>query len=188
MTTKVLKIFKETALPATLVADAIYYIAPAARPTLVEIYVTDTAGAARKVIDQTTIQSMIDSAVSSASELTIVADIAARNALSPTAARYCYVINATGDSTVQSGGATYLYNPSTSSWIKTSEAESLDVVLDWASIQNKPSSTVAQIDAAVAATHTHANKTQLDKISEDANGNMLYNGSLPHTGWDSTNW
>jgi hypothetical protein len=188
MTTKVLKIFKETVLPALLVPDSIYYIAPAARPTLVEIYVTDTAGAARKVIDQTTIQAMISSAVNSATELSIVDNIAARNALNPTKATYCYVVNATGDSTVQSGGATYLYNPATSSWIKTSESESLDVVLDWANIQNKPSSTTAQIDSAVAAAHTHTNKTQLDKVGEDSNGNLTYSSSLPHIGWDTTNW
>lgn len=76
------------------------------------------------------------------------------NALNPTRAIYVYVTNATGDSTVASGGATYLFNPTNSTWIKTSEAESMDVSVNWASITGKPTSSAAQIDAAVAASHS----------------------------------
>lgn len=47
--------------------------------------------------------------------------------------------------------------------------------VDWANINNKPSSTVAAIDAAVTAA-THTNRTQLDKIGEDANGRPTYDG------------
>ena len=46
----------------------------------------------------------------------------------------------------------------------------------------------AQIDAAVAATHTHANKSELDKIGQDANGNLTYDGALPATGYSTVNW
>jgi hypothetical protein len=186
--TQSLKFFRETTLPGTLQPYSIYMIAPTARPDYVEIYVTDAAGLAKRVINQADIELLISNAISAAKELLIVADITARNALTPTFTQYVYVVDATADESVVSGGATYLYNTATSSWVKISEAESLDVVLQWANIQGGPTSTPNQIDAAVAASHTHSNKTQLDKIGEDANGNLTYGGSLPLTGWSSTTW
>ena len=186
--TQPLKIFRETTLPVILEAYSIYMIAPAARPDYVEIYVTDSLGAAKRVINQADIELLISNAISAARELLIVADITARNALTPTFSQYVYVIDAIGDSTVGAGGATYLYNTATSDWIKISEAESLDVIVNWTDIVGRPSSTTAQIDAAVAAAHTHTNKTELDKISEDADGNLLYANKLPLTGWSTTNW
>lgn len=184
------KVFKETALPGTLQPHSLYFIAPAAHPDLVEIYVTNAAGTAphRHVINKTEIQAMIDASIGAANELTIVPTITARNALTPTKAVYVYVENATGDPTVTSGGATYLYKTSNSSWIKTSEAESMDVAVTWASLTGKPASTPAQIDAAVAASHSHTNKTQLDLIGQNAGGEMTYNGVQVKTQWASTGW
>jgi len=186
-----LKVFRETALPGTLVPYAIYLIAPASDPTLVEIVVTNAdATANRHVINKTDIQGMIDASMAGAgaSDLAIVADIAARNALAPSGNLYVYVQDATGDATVASGGATYLYNHATTTWIKVSEAESMDVVLQWTNIQGGPASTPANIDDAVTKRHAHSNKTQLDKIDEDGSGNLTYNGNLPVTGWASTGW
>lgn len=186
--TQPLKIFRETTLPVTLEAYSIYMVAPAARPNYVEIYVTDSLGAAKRVINQADIELLISNAITAAKELYIVADIPARNALTPTYAQYVFVIDATGDTTVNSGGATYLYNTATSTWIKISEAESLDVIVNYTDIVGRPVSTAAQIDAAVANAHTHMNKTQLDKISEDNAGNFLYANKLPLTGWSTTSW
>ncbi len=180
--------YRETTLPGTLQPFSIYYVAPAGSPNYVEVYITNGSGQARRVIKESDIQSMINSTIAAANELTIVADIAARDALNPTKVMYVYVQNATGDPTVASGGATYMYNTANSSWIKVSEAESLDVVLQWNNIQGKPSSSPSQIDGAVAASHSHSNKTQLDKVGEDAGGNMTYNGSIPYTKWETTSW
>lgn len=183
------KVFKETALPGTLEANSIYLVAPAAKPNYVEMYVTGAvASTVKRIITDTDVQSMIDSSVASFSQLEVVADITARNALAPTRNMTVLVLNATGDATVASGAATYVYRLATTSWIKISEAESMDLSITWASISGKPSSSPAQIDAAVAATHTHANLTQLNKIGEDGNGDLTYNGSLPNTKWQSTNW
>ena len=185
-----LRIFKETALPATLQPHSIYMVASATHADLLEIFVTNASGSTpvRHVLNRAEVQSMIDASIASANELTIVADIAARNALSPTRAQYVYVVNATGDATVASGGATYLWNPSGSTWIKTSEAESMDVSVTWASITGKPTSTPSQIDSAVANAHSHANKTQLDLIGQNAAGEMTYNGVQVKTTWSSTGW
>jgi hypothetical protein len=121
--------------------------------------------------------------------LTIVADITARDALLPlTSAKWVYVINATGDTTVTAGGATYLYNPGTTSWVKASESESMDIVLQWSSITGRPTSAVADIDDAVARRHTHANSAQLAKIGEDAGGSMTYNGAAVGANWANAAW
>jgi hypothetical protein len=193
--TQALKIFRETALPGLLVPYAIYMIAPTARPDYVEMYVTDADGNPKRIINQDDINTMISDAISAANELKIVNDITARNAyITPGTAKdhpyYVYVIDATADTTVSSGGATYLYNNDLGvlNWIKISEAESLDVTVTWASISGAPNSSVADIDDAVSKRHSHANKTQLDNISEDADGLLTYNGVLPLTGWQTTNW
>lgn len=183
------QIFKETALPGTLQAHSIYLVAPAARPDYVEVYVTGTTGSVvKRVIDVADVQSLIDASLSGMGGLAVVDDIAARNALTPTANVMVYVVDATGDATVASGGATYIYRLSNSTWIKISEAENLDVSLNWTSIVGRPSSSAAAIDTAVANSHTHANKTQLDKIGEDGNGQLTYNGSKPTIDWNSTGW
>lgn len=190
MSTQALKIYRETAMPASVEAYSIYMIAPADRPDYVEIYVTGSAGEIKRVINSADIATLVQAQVSAATELLIVDNIPARDALSLTATRYVYVRDATLDTTVASGGATYLCDPngSPTNWIKVSEAESIDVALSWASIFDKPVSTVAELDDAVAKRHAHGNKTQLDKVDEDASGNMTYAGGLPHAGWDSTGW
>lgn len=183
------QIFKETALPATLQPHSIYLIAPTGSPSFVEMYVTGTsASTVKRIIDAAQVQSMIDASAASAGAMEVVATITARDALSPTGNLMVLVIDATGDTTVTSGAATYVYRYSTLTWIKISEAESMDVTLAWASITGKPSSSVAAIDAAVSASHSHSNLTQLNSIGQDANGNLTYAGALPVIGWSSVGW
>lgn len=190
-----LQFFKETAMPSQLVGNAVYMIAPPSRPNYVEIYVTNAAGtASRRTIGQTDIQAMIDAAIAGSAGgggTVIVDDIAARDAI-PSGDRpnalTVLVIDASADPTVNAGAATYVWRESTATFIKVSEAESLDLTLAWASISGRPTSTPAAIDAAVTASHSHLNKTQLDKIGEDGEGLLTYDGELPKTGWNSTNW
>ena len=183
------QVFKETTLPGTLQANSIYLVAPAAKPDYVEMYVTgSSASTVKRIINDVDVQDMIDTSVASQTQLEVVTDITARNALTPTRNMTVLVLNATGDATVASGAATYVYRLSTTSWTKISEAESMDLSITWASITGKPTSAVGDIDDAVTKRHTHANLTQLNKIGEDVNGNLTYNGALPKTAWQSTNW
>lgn len=182
------KIFRETALPGSLQPYAMYVVAPASKPGYIELYVTDAAGTAtRRLLTQEDIQALIDSSLMAISQIQIVPDIAARDALAPTSTVYVYVQDATGDVTVASGGATYLYNVAGPAWVKISEAESMDVTLNWSALVGRPSSSVADIDDAVTKRHTHANKTELDKIGE-AGGELTYNGVQVKTEWGSTGW
>jgi hypothetical protein len=185
-----LNFYKVTALPGTLEANAVYAVPVSGNPNLVELFIVNSTGsAARHVLGEADVASMIASAMSGGNQLTIVADIAARDALLPlTTAKWVYVINATGDTTVTAGGATYLYNPGTTSWVKAAESESMDVVLQWSSITGRPTSAVADIDDAVTKRHAHANLTQLDKIGEDVGGSMTYNGAAVGANWANAAW
>lgn len=73
---------------------------------------------------------------SSFKEAEVVADIDARDALDTFAGLHAFVIDASGDQTVASGGAEYLYNGT--AWVKLSELEGLDVSVTWDNIGNKP--------------------------------------------------
>ncbi|WP_263142051.1 hypothetical protein [Pseudomonas sp. RIT-PI-AD] len=120
-------------------------------------------------------------------------DLAARDALAPTEAVFVILIvtdatDATADPTVERGAAMYAWNPATSSWLKIAEYESMDLQLTWAMLQGGPTSTPAQIDAAVAAAHTHANKAVLDKLGESAEGRLRYDGSPIAAEWNTANW
>jgi len=185
------KIFKELTLPevGSLEPHSIYLVAPAGTPDYVEVYITGaTTSVVKRVIDENDVQALIDTAVSTLNALEVVADITARDALSLTANAQILVIDATDDSTVDSGAATYVWDNDESTFTKITEHESLDVIINWADIVGRPSSSVADIDDAVARKHSHANKTQLDLITENGDGEMLYNGALPSIAWDSVNW
>ncbi|WP_298031411.1 hypothetical protein [uncultured Desulfovibrio sp.] len=91
-----------------------------------------------------------------------------------------FVVDATGDATVASGSATYIWMPDFT-WRKLSEDESIDM-LSWENLDGKPQSTVADIDLAVARQHAHANKTELDVLSDDGTGNLLYRGKRINDG------
>lgn len=185
----VIKFFRKTALPATPQPNSIYFITPPNKPNYVEIYVVgNTSSAIRRVLNEDDINALIQAQLQSVSEIQIVNNITERNALNPTGTIFVLVLDASDDPTVDSGSASYIYNPSTSSWVKIAEYESLDLQLTWNNITGRPSSSPADIDDAVAKRHTHSNLTQLNKISEDANGFLTYNNDYPKTGWDSTSW
>ena len=69
-------------------------------------------------------------------EASVVTDIVARNALTAFSGLHALVLNATGDVTVQSGGAEYVYDGT--NWRKISELNEIDAIIDWSIIQNKP--------------------------------------------------
>lgn len=110
-------------------------------------------------------------------ECLVVENITARNAITDLfSGLRVYVINASDDPTVESGGADYVYDGT--QWIKTSEAESLDLVLSWDNLLNKPTSSVSAIDQAVTDSHTHTNKSVLDLTTEAFTSSLkaIYDG------------
>lgn len=184
-----LKIHRVTALPSQLEPNSIYLVSVPNKPERMEIYATgNTASVVKRILTEQDVQAMIDASLTGFNNIQIVNNIAERDNLNPTQAIFVLVLDASDDPTVDSGSASYVYNPSTKQWIKIAEYESMDIVLNWNNIQGKPTSSPADIDDAVAKRHTHANMTQLNKIGEDANGYLLYNNQYPLTGWSTTDW
>lgn len=184
-----IKFSKVTTLPAILEGHTMYLVAPVAKPNHVEVYVTSAdASSVKRIVNIDDIQSMINSSISASNAFEIVDNVAARDALSLTGNKFVLVLDATGDATVAAGAATYAWRSSTSAWVKISEHESLDVVLNWAAIQNKPTSAVADIDAAVAQRHTHANFTELGKVGETLAGDFQYSGDYPRARLEVADW
>lgn len=174
-----IKFAKVATLPVTLAPSTLYMVAPAGSSIdELQIYVSSNDGtSARHIPTHSEIASMISTAVNSYSSAVVVTNIAARNALAPAVVTIALVLDATADNSVASGAATYVFNPATSSWTKIAEYESLDVTLQWANIQGKPTSSAAAIDQAVADSHTHANKAVLDLVTADANDELMYKGA-----------
>lgn len=186
-----LKFYAVASLPGVLEPDAFYYVE---NGTYAESYLTDKTGVAKMVGNSTMINALIAAELANwsgaRSQVTIVADIAARDALAQDAETnlMVLVLDATGDPTVTAGSALYAYALASTSWHKLSEYESMDVVVTWADIQNGPASTPVQIDDAVTKAHQHTNMAQLNKIGEDAEGNLTYDGTAVKTQWQIKNW
>lgn len=179
------KFFKVNVLPGTLQSDSWYLVS---NGTYAETYVTDSAGTAKMVGNSTMINNLIAAQLTGLSQTYIVADITARNTLTATLNRNAViqVINATGDATVASGGATYLWDDANNISVKISEFESMDVALNWSSIIGRPTSTPGAIDAAVSNSHTHTNITVLNLFT-DVGGVANYNGDAIKN-WNTVNW
>lgn len=111
--------------------------------------------------DLQTTMDTLSRAVSSQTTSYVVSDIAARDAIAtPHVGDQAWVEDATADATVKLGAAKYIYKGdigedgavSNGRWVKTAEAESMDLIIKWADIQDKPANSVTEIDAAVTAT------------------------------------
>lgn len=172
-----LTIQRVNALPGTLAAETIYIVKTGNELTLT---VTGNTGA---VVATTVSKADVNTAISTAigalgvsNSVEFAADIAARDAMTLTKSTFVYVADATADATVGAGAAMYLYDHSNTAWHKVTEYESLDLVLSWDKITDKPSSSVVDIDDAVSKRHSHANMAVLDLLTAP-DGKLLYNGA-----------
>lgn len=182
-----------TAVPSSPANDTMYFITQGSNHF--EVYIKGNAASSmRRILTSSDVNGLIDAKVAGLSALKVVATIAARNALTITSNALVLVKDASADTSVSSGAALYVGEPDDGDadalpqWTKVAEFESMDVTLSWANIQGKPASTAANIDDAVAKKHVHTNATQLNKIGQDASGNLTYDSALPKIGWDEAAW
>lgn len=185
------KTHRVTELPASLEAYSVYYVAPAGTTDYVEIYVSSADGlSARRVINEADVRTLISEEMSGLAEIHVYDTITARDEAGVTESQFAFVVDASEDETVSAGGASYVYNKTAATWVKTSESESMDLIFNWDKIVGKPTSTASAIDDAVVKSHTHINKTSLDKIGQDVDGNLTYDGKTiaGSTQWTTTNW
>lgn len=178
------------ALPEPLEPNSFYYVDNGA---VAESYLTDSAGNAKSVGNTVMINQLVAAALAgwekTSNSMPIVVDIAARDALILTLEKnsFILVLDASADATVNSGSALYAYDFGTTTVYKVAEYESMDLVIQWASIQGRPNSSVAQIDDAVGKAHQHTNKEVLDKFTESG-GELLYDGHGIATQWATKDW
>lgn len=215
-----IKFHKVLVLPGTLEADSIYFVQ---NSTYSETYVTDSAGNAKSVGNSSMIAAIANNEISTRlaqhNLVEIVTDITARNALaSQDRNLIVMVLDATGDATVSAGAALYAFRNSDNSWTKVAEYEGMDAVVQWSNILGRPTSSAAQLDAAVTNSHTHSNKAILDATQEsfttalkttydaaatashshgnkatldkltDAGGVLLLDGAAVTASWATKNW
>lgn len=172
----ILNIERLAELPVTL-SPSTMYIIKASDPALVDLYFTNTDGTeVRHVVNSSDIAKIVSDAVGSASDIMVVANNAAMNALRPTRTIMVLSLDASADPTVNSGAALYVFNATTTSWVKVADFQSMDVVLKWDNIEGRPISSPHDIDGAVAISHGHANKSELDLIGVDSKDNFMFNG------------
>ena len=120
----------------------------------------ETIASQVKMNDGTNLEAKLSSLSNQASGKTttyVVEDITERNNLTDLIiGDQAWVKNATGDPSVKSGGAKYIWEGTIvdgevtdAKWVKTAEVESMDVVVNWNDIQNGPTSSPDSIDVAV---------------------------------------
>lgn len=178
--------FKETSVPSNPKPNAVYAVK---RPDsdYVEMYISSKTGELNRLINKADIEAIINSKFAASGSTTVVNNITDRNALkNVVSGAQVYVVDASADSSVKSGGAMYISNGS--SWIKTSETESMDIVLSWTLLEGRPTSSVTEIDNAVRASHNHANKSTLDKFGETADNRLTFDGKSLSTDWNKVGW
>ena len=164
-------------LPEVL-APSTMYIVKSTDPGLADIYFTNAnATEVRRVISKSDILGLIADAIGGFSTTVIVNTIAERDALVLTSNTMVMVLDATGDVTVTAGAATYVFSAFNTTWYKIAEYESLDLVVSWSALQDKPTSSVTDIDLAVTQKHTHANQAILDTLALDGTNKLLHNSN-----------
>ena len=179
------KFFKLLTLPAVLENNAWYIIE---NGNYAETYITNNLGNAKMIGNSVMINNLISAQLTAISQTYVTADISERDILTASLNRNAIiqVINATADISVSNGGATYLWDQANNISIKISEFESMDTVLNWTSVNGRPTSTPGAIDASVLIAHEHTNKTDLDKITSV--GGVIYYDNQPIKSWNTINW
>lgn len=165
---------KVIALPEILSASTLY-IVKHENPELVDLYFTNEDGSENcHLLTKNEILNFLQDATSNLNTALIAANLTERNSLTLVSNTLVWVVDASEDSTVTLGSAAYIFQYATQTWIKITEVESLDQVLDWTEINGRPLSTPNQIDTGVNQRHSHGNSPLLDKIVENLNGKLMY--------------
>lgn len=170
------------------------YIVQGTSPSRCELYFSDSTGATlRNTITEAEATSIIATQLAGFSNIHAVANITERNALNLTASGMVMVADAfvptepANNAFVSTPGtaAMYMFNSNSIApnpeWTKIYELEGMDVQLLWANLVDKPLSSVADIESAVALQHDHG--TDLDQLAlldglatNPASGNLVFNG------------
>lgn len=171
-----------SAEPAVLQVGAIYFQDKGNNKA--DFYFGNSLGQRHDIVTDEIINSLIVDQITTLERSKVVADIEERDTMQATEGDRALVLDATADPTVEGTGgktaANYVYTGT--DWKKTFEEGEIDVdfsqlTVNWSQLVGAPTSTPAQIDAAVGNAHTHANKAVIDGFTEDVDGNINYKGA-----------
>lgn len=183
-----LNIFKVLSKPSTsaIVADSVYFV-KSSNSDHFEVFVSNKEGNKLYDLRGTVPNQNVPQGFGTSVIVSTYSDL---NNIDTDESWFSFVVDATGDTTVSSGGAFYAYDSVDLVWIKVAETESMDVILSWDNIQGKPNSTPTQIDTAVNKVHEHGNKAVLDLLTVSG-GKLQYDGndvSISNAQWNETEW
>lgn len=165
-------------VPDDLEVGGIYFVRK--EGNLADLFVVGSDGVRVDILSDLYVDARVDAKIAGLSVLKVVADVSGRDAIaSPNEGEQVYVLDASGDSTVDSGAAKYIYDGS--GWVKVYEEEGIDIdfslmSVGWGQLTGKPASVVSMIDEAVDKRHGHGNKGLLDDFFLDTAGRLSFVG------------
>ena len=181
---KYLNIAKVSALPQALASQTMYLVDGG--DSNLEIHVTSNDGSKTlHVPTRTEIDSLIGTAIAGFQSIRVVPDYLSMTGLiAESRSMVVMVLDATGDTTVTTGGAAYILEatgtaeaPGANIYkIYEFEALSENFRLDWENIIGRPTSSAADVDDAVAKRHSHANINDLNRIGHNADNMLTIDG------------
>ena len=165
-----------SAQPATLVDNTLYIERAAGTTEAVLTFVGTSPTSVAKVYSSTQAHADIATAIAEAKSVFIFDTYAALTAaVKPKVSSIGYVKSAGGDPAAKTPSALYVFDIATATWSLLPTGGAADSI-DWDKIIGRPTSTVAAIDAAVAASHSHGNKAVLDALAVDGQNRLTYSG------------
>jgi hypothetical protein len=188
----ILKFARVTSLPNSdnREESTVYLVKDAVNEGFFEIYATGQSTEVQKLFGRAEVNAAVADAIAGSGSLRVCSDITERDALEPDSVTLALVLDATGDSTVSTGAALYVYDNADdgAQWHKVSEYESMDVELSWDSLSGKPTSSAAAIDAAVAASHEHENLGVLNGLTVSDDDLLMYGEIVVGSNLISEEW
>lgn len=98
---------------------------------------------------------------------------------------FVFVVDATGDPEVSTGGAMYVYDGQ--DWHKVSEEADTSIVLEWENILNKPSASTQRIDDAVQKVESINNIDIVNRLGESGEKLLFNNKPVCNVDEDAIN-
>lgn len=157
-------IVRVDAVPATPVVNTMY-ITKDSKNRAVVTFIGNTVAQRASTLSPTDVQTMISEALAGAGEVYVANTLADLQAITPTVNAVGYIRTAAAGDPLM-----YVFDLPGAAW-KVSQ-----VPAKWADIIGRPAATAAEIDAAVAASHSHANMAVLNSLSQSTGGKLAYKG------------
>lgn len=176
------------ALPSPLVSNTLYIERPIGSTEGILTFVGTDPSSVAKVFNRAESQIDIGTAIAEAKSVFVFDNFSAlQTAVKPKVNSVGYVKNAVDDPLVKTPSALYVYEVATGAWSLLPTGGAADSI-DWNKIIGRPVSTVAAIDAAVTASHAHANKATLDALGIDGQNRLTLSGTPVSPVTVKTDW